>query len=119
MAAAIWRMVHYEEGARTALKFVNGHSDSLSPHLLSRTAVQRVWQTLPPPLRHPDTCTQPAVLDFIQQQQEASRAAQQNGLTLLTKLEEDVLVDFVQFRHSSNASIGAEVIKGAAHRVNG
>jgi hypothetical protein len=117
MVAALHRMVQLGDPVRSAVQFVNGQSHSVQPHLLSRSAVHRMHQSLPPHLLHPETSTEAALLDFVQQLQSDSRAAQQDGPTLLTALEESVLVEYVQWRHDSNASVGAEIIKAAALRL--
>jgi hypothetical protein len=120
MVSAIHRMVHLGDSIRAAVAYVNGHSSrrkSKTKHVLTRSTVDRVFQSLPAHLRHPDTCSEAGLLDFIQQQQCESRAGQQHGSSLLTTLEEDILVEYIQFRHNSNASIGSEVIKAAAFRL--
>ena len=116
MVSAIHRRVHLGESVRQAVAYVNGH-DATATHALTRSTLDRVFHTLPPHLLHPATCTEAALVDFIHDQQCETRTVPGGGTSLLTVLEEGLLVDYIQFRHSSNTSIGAEVIKAAAIRL--
>ena len=120
MVAALYRMVQMDVGVRDAVAHVNGHCDHILPYsVLTRSTVHRVYSSLPPHLQHHSTCTEAALIDFLQQQQSASRAAStaMRAPSLLTALEEDILVEYSARAHSNNASIGADVIKAQAIRM--
>jgi hypothetical protein len=119
MVAGLHHMVHIAHGPRAAARFVNNRHRKIGKHKLTKSTVDRVYQLLPPHMRlfRSTACTEPALIDFVQQRQSQSRASQPRGSSLLTALEEDLLVEYIQFRHNSNSSIGSEVIKAAALRL--
>jgi hypothetical protein len=94
-------------------------SASVSVMLWTRSTVHRIYSSLPPHLQHHSTCTEAALIDFLQQQQSASIAASttMRAPSLLTALEEDLLVEYCARAHANNASIGADVIKAQAIRM--
>lgn len=96
---------------------VNAKSGSVASHLLHRSSVQRMYKKLPPELRHSPSSNEVLLLDFIQQDQATQRAKQMNGSTLLTAVEEELMVLWMQRELNMNAPITPEEAKDHARTI--
>ena len=95
MVSALHRQVAFAGSDREAVQRVNCRTPPHLPHSLSRTSLRRMWDTLPPPLRDPDTSSETLLLEHIHTYQSAQRQQQNSGLALLSAVEEALLVEWI------------------------
>jgi len=118
MIAALHRMIHLDEGVRTAAAHVNALSITVQPHCLHRSSLHRTWQRLPPELRCPSTSTEALLLDFLHADQSHRKKGMASGSTLLTSVEEELLVQWMQREVNMNAPVTAEEVKEQARAIS-
>ena len=73
---------------------VNSQTPPEQPHVLSRTSLRRMYGSLHASLRHPATFSEGQLLDHIHSYQATQRQQQNTGHTLLTAVEEALLIDW-------------------------
>ena len=105
MAAALHRMVQLGESTRAAVIYINELSIDYKPHILSRSSLQRMYATLPPSLRHPSTSSEGQLLQHIHTVQ-GERQTERTGVqSLLTAVEEELLVQWIVREYNMNAPV--------------
>ena len=114
MASALHRQVFFGASGREAVTWVNSRTPPDVTHCLTRSSLQRVYKTLPPSLLHPATSSEGQLLEHVHTLQSAQRAQSTTGQTLLTVVEEALLVDWVVLQSNLNAPASPEEIRGRA-----
>jgi hypothetical protein len=117
MVAALHRMIHLGEGVRAAATHVNALSSTVKPHVIHRSSLHRTWRRLPAELRCPTTSTDAALLDFLHRDQCVRKAGMGSGPSLLTAVEEELLVQWMQRELNMNAPITPEEAKDQARLI--
>jgi hypothetical protein len=103
--AGLQRVIQKFDSLRDACTWVNKHSRVGTPHVLTKSTLQRLHRSLPPHLLSPYTSssnTEVEIMDFIQQQQTEQRQNRAASHSLLTDLEDDLLVQWIQARGNMN-----------------
>jgi hypothetical protein len=111
MVAALHRMIHLGEGRRTAALHVNAMSITIQPHTIHHSSVGRMYRRLPPDLRCPITSTDARLLDFLHSDQCQRKEDMGTGPSLLTSVEEELLVQWMQREVNMNSPITQEEAK--------
>lgn len=117
MASGLHRMVEHDSSARAAVKWVNARTPAEDTHVLSRSSLQRMYATLPQSLRHPATSSEGQLLEHVHVYQTARRQQQNAGLTLLTAVEESLLVDWIVRQSNLNVPASPWEVKDRAGRL--
>lgn len=117
IVAGLHRVVAFGDSDRAAVAHVNSHNLHDDEHVLSRSALKRMYNTLPASLRHPSTSSEGQLLEHVQTYQSAHREQQNSGLTLLTAVEEALLVDWVVRQYNMNVPATPEEVKDRARRL--
>ena len=105
MSAALHRMVQLGDSVRAALTHVNDLSSSYQPHIPSRSSLHRMYTSLPPALRHPSTSSEGQLLQHIHSVQSDQRAERTDGQTMLTAVEEELLVQWIVREYNMNLPV--------------
>lgn len=114
MAAGLHRKVAHADSDRSAVEWVNSHTPPDSAHALTRSSLQRMYKTLPDELRHPSTSSEGLLLEHIHTYQTAQRDQQNSGHTLLTAVEESLLVDWIVRQYNMNAPASPDEVRSRA-----
>ena len=117
MAAGLHRMVAHGAREQEAVDYVNDLTPPGDTHVLSRSSLRRMFVTLPPSLLHPDTSSEGQLLEHVQTHQSAQRQQKSAGLSLLTAVEEALLVDWVVRQYNMNAPASPEEVKDRARSL--
>jgi hypothetical protein len=117
MVAALHRIIHLGEGRRTAALRVNAMSTTIQPHTIHASSVGRMYRRLPPDLRSPITSTEARLLEFLHTDQSQRREEMGSGPSLLTSVEEELLVQWMQREVNMNAPITSEEAKDQARLI--
>lgn len=117
MAAALHRKVQLGETHRAVLSYINELSNSYKPHVLSLTALHRMYTSLPPSLRHPGTSSEGQLLQHIHSVQAAQRAERTEGQTMLTAVEEELLVQWTVREYNMNLPVTKLELKARAREL--
>lgn len=117
MAAGLHRKVAHADSDRMAVEWVNSHTPAESTHKLTRSSLQRMYNTLPDELRHPGTSNEGLLLEHIHAYQTAQRDQQSSGHTLLTAVEEGLLIDWIVRQYNMNAPASPEEIRERARSL--
>ena len=117
MAAGLHYMVRHGGKGQQAVNWVNSNTPVEDTHRLSRGTLLRMYDTLPPLLQHPKTSSQGLLLQHIHTHQAAMREEQYAGQTLLTAVEEALLVDWIVRQYNMNAPASPEEVKQRAQQL--
>ena len=117
MASGLHRIITGEDKPRPAVAWVNANTPAGDTHRLSRSSLLRMYATLPPSLQHPETSSEGQLLQHIHTQQAAARQQQHTGQTLLTAVEESLLVDWIVRQANMNAPASPEEVKQRAQQL--
>jgi outer membrane biosynthesis protein TonB len=117
MVAALHRIIHLGEGFRQAAEHVNALSATFKPHTIHRSSVHRTWQRLPDELRCPSTSTEARLLEFLHTDQSQRKEDMGSGPSLLTSVEEELFVQWMQREVNMNAPITPEEAKDQARLI--
>jgi hypothetical protein len=117
MVAALHRMIHLGEGRRAAALHVNAMSITVQPHAIHASSVGRMYRRLPLDLRCSTTSTDARLLDFLHSTQTEQRQGTAQGASLLTLVEEELLVQWMQREANMNAPITPEEAKDQARLI--
>jgi hypothetical protein len=117
IVAGLHRMVAFGDSERVAVAHVNSLTQPDDQHTLSRSSLKRMYNTLPASLRHPATSSEGQLLEHIQTYQTERRQQQNKGHTLLTAVEEALLVDWIVRQYNMNAPATPEEVKGRARKL--
>lgn len=119
MAAGLHRKVAHGDSDREAVEHVNSRTLSNDTHCLTRSSLQRMFATLPASLRHPTTSSEGQLLEHVHTHQLEQRQQQNSGLTLLSAVEEALLVDWIVRQYNMNAPASPEEVKDRARGLIG
>ena len=100
-----------------AVEWVNSHTPPDSTHALTRSSLQRMYKTLPDTLRHPATSNEGLLLEHIHTYQTVQRDQQSSGHTLLTAVEEALLVDWIVRQYNMNAPASPDWVRTRARSL--
>ena len=114
MAAALHRMVEHTASERAAVRWANTHTPAEDTHVLTKSSLHRMFATLPRSLCHPDTSSEGQLLEHVHVYQASQRQQQNSGLTLLTAVEEALLVDWIVRQSNMNAPASPWEVKDRA-----
>ena len=117
MVAGLHRKVAHGDSDREAVAYVNSLTRPDDPHTLTRSSLQRMYGSLPASLRHPATSSEGQLLEPIHTYQTAKRQQQITGLTLLTAVEEALLVDWIVRQYNMNAPATPEEVRDRARSL--
>lgn len=117
MAAALHRMVQFKATVRGAVEFVNELSDDYKPHVLSRSSLHDMYTSLPAPLRHPATSSEGQLLQHIHCLQAGQRVGRTVGQTMLTAVEEELLVQWIVREYNMNLPVTKWELKARAREL--
>ena len=117
MAAGLHRKVAHGDSDRMAVEWVNSHTPPHSARALTRNSLQRMYATLPASLRHPATSSEGQLLEHIHSYQSAQRERQNSGLSLLTSVEEALLVDWIVRQYNMNAPASPDEVRSRAREL--
>ena len=110
-------MIHLGEGVRAAAAHVNALSTTIKPHVIHYSSVYRTWKRLPEALRCPSTSTEALLLDFLHADQSNRKGDMASGSTVLTSVEEELFVQWMQREVNMNAPITPEEAKEQARLI--
>jgi hypothetical protein len=110
-------MIHLGEGKKAAALHVNAMSIHIQSHTIHASSVGRMYQRLPLLLRCPVTSTDARLLDFLHRTQTEQRQSTARGASLLTSVEEELLVQWMQREVNMNAPITPEEAKDQARLI--
>jgi hypothetical protein len=117
MVAALHRIIHLGEGFSAAATHVNALSMTVKPHSIHYSSVRRTWRRLPELLRCSSVSTEALLLEFLHTDQSQRKADRSSGSTLLTSVEEELLVQWMQREVNMNAPITPEEAKDQARLI--
>jgi hypothetical protein len=116
LVTALLLHIRSDVSLRAACDIVNRET-SKKKGGVSKSSLQRLYQSLPASLREADNTNEASVLDFIQQQQEQQRVGISQGLSLLTLVEEELIVQWVGAMWEINWPVTRSAIKDRARLV--
>ena len=114
MAAGLYCMIAQNDKPGQAVRWVNAHRLPGETHKLSRSSLLRMFATVPQSLRHPATSSEGQLLEHVHSYQSAQRKVQNLGKSLLTIVEEELLVDWIVRQCNMNAPASPEEVKDRA-----
>jgi hypothetical protein len=103
--AGLRRKIQHGESLREACAWANRHSPDATLHRLSKSTLADLYWSLPAHLLVPsagDDFNEVPIIDFLQEKQSEQRAELGHSLSLLTDVEDTMLVQWVQQRGNMN-----------------
>jgi hypothetical protein len=115
---ALRRVIMWGDSLRQAAEYVNAQSGTLSKdHVITRTTLSRVYNSLPAQLQSPLHASEGALLNFLQQHQSDQRAILSGSLSLLTQLEEELLAQWLVEMSKINLPLDVPRVIEEARRI--
>lgn len=115
---ALRRVIVWEESFRAATEYANAQSGALSKeNVVTQTSLRRLYHSVPPRLQSPLHANEGELIAFIQQQQADKRALLNSSLSLLTQLEEELIVQWLVEMGKINLPIDRIRVIAEARRV--